>query len=108
MDIGVHRSLQVAKVGQCHLPQVQTLRLQRAEFEDAHADGVPPLRRALERPPIAQLADQPVSGAQGQAGASADIAEAQHQVVFVEGLQDGEHPLRGGHLPRLCRAARAC
>ncbi|CDK01570.1 hypothetical protein MIC448_730007 [Microbacterium sp. C448] len=102
VHVGVRGRLQVTEERQRDVPQPHPLRLEGSEFEDAHADRVATVGRALERTPIAQLAHQAVRRAEAEGRSAAELAQREKQVILVETLEDGERTLRRRHALGAC------
>jgi len=94
VDVLVRRLVQVLQVGERGVAQAALQGDPLAEHEELHADPVG-AALALQAAPGDQLAEQPVGGRLGQAGALGQLGEGEGGVAAAEGVQQpqptGQH-----------------
>ena len=83
-------AVQVVEVGRGDLAQPGLHGREQTEVPQPSADDVLTARRAGQRAPRHQLADEPVGGRQRQAGAIGELGEGEPTVLVVEGAEQRE------------------
>ena len=101
---GEGRAVEVVEVGRGQLAEPGVHRREQADVPQPAADDVLPRRRAGQRAPGDQLADEPVGGRDGQPGAGRELGQREPAVARVERAEQRQRAARHRE-PGACRVA---